>query len=89
MNVTIFWVCASIALVVFGVMIYSVATFRGSHGASETRVTFRHNTLVEILWALIPIVILVSAALPAIKMLAPITLASESLERTLGMNSHE
>jgi heme/copper-type cytochrome/quinol oxidase subunit 2 len=59
----ILWVCGFVAAAVFAVMIHSVATFRRSSG--------RHpSALAEILWAIVPIFIMVTSALPAVKMLA-------------------
>jgi cytochrome c oxidase subunit II len=71
MHVTIVWICAALAAVIFGVMLYSVATFRSAPGAGMA--AYRHSTIVEVLWALIPIVILVSAAAPAIKALVSLS----------------
>lgn len=64
----ILWACVAITAVVFGVMIYSIATFPKAH-ANPTRAaaTFRHSALVEVLWAIVPIVILVGMATPAVK----------------------
>jgi cytochrome c oxidase subunit II len=67
MYTLILWLCATTAVVVFGVMIYSIATFPASAGSAPA--TFRHRTLVEILWAVIPIVIILAMAAPAVKTL--------------------
>ena len=45
-------------MVVFGVMIYSLIKFRKSQGA-EADTTLVHSTKVEIIWTVIPILILV------------------------------
>lgn len=77
----ILWTCAFVAAAVFAVMIHSIATFRRSNAgpgardrdaaASPQREIPRDpRTLVEILWAIVPIFIMVSTALPAVKMLA-------------------
>ena len=57
----ILWICAFVAAAVFAVMIHSIATFRRASGPSAWR---------EILWAIVPIFIMVSTALPAVRMLA-------------------
>jgi heme/copper-type cytochrome/quinol oxidase subunit 2 len=57
----ILWICAFVAAAVFAVMIHSIATFRRGSGRSAWR---------EILWAIVPIFIMVSTALPAVRMLA-------------------
>jgi len=66
----ILWICVVIAAAVFGVMIYSIATFRKSKGAVPA--TFDHNTKAEVIWTVIPVVILVAMAVPAAKTLVKI-----------------
>lgn len=61
-----FTVCVVIAIVVFGVMIYSIATFRKSKGAVPDK-TLTHSTTVEIIWTAIPVLILIAMAIPAAK----------------------
>jgi cytochrome c oxidase subunit 2 len=60
----IFYVCVIIGIVVFGVMIYSLVKFRKSQG-SVADTTMVHNTKVEIVWTIIPVVILIAMAVPA------------------------
>ena len=59
-----FWICVAIAVVVFGAMIYSLIKFRRSQGAIADT-TMLHSTKVEIIWTIIPVVILVVMAIPA------------------------
>jgi len=61
----VLWICAAIALAVFGVMLYSVATFEHKTEGSTSREA--HNVTIEILWFSIPILIFVSALLPALR----------------------
>jgi cytochrome c oxidase subunit 2 len=70
LHMLILWICVAIAVVVFGVMIYSIATFRKSKGAVAA--TFDHNTKAEIIWTVIPVLILVGMAVPAAKTLVKI-----------------
>ncbi len=70
LHTMILWVCVAIAVAVFGVMIYSIATFRKSKGAVPA--TFDHSTTAEIVWTVIPVVILVLMAVPAAKTLVAI-----------------
>jgi cytochrome c oxidase subunit 2 len=70
LHMLILWVCVAIAVAVFGVMIYSIATFRKSKGAVSA--TFDHSTTAEIVWTLIPVVILIAMAIPAAKTLVRI-----------------
>lgn len=60
-------VCAVIGVVVFGVMIYSLIYHRKSRGY-EAAVFHEHPNL-EIVWTIIPFLILVGLAFPATKML--------------------
>ncbi len=63
LHMLIFWICVIIAVAVFGAMIYSIVKFRRSQGAVAA--TFDHSTRAEIVWTVIPIVILVAMAVPA------------------------
>ena len=65
MTAAVLWICAAIALAVFGVMLYSVATFEHKTEGSTSREA--HNVTIEILWFSIPILIFVSALLPALR----------------------
>ena len=70
LHMLILWICVAIAAAVFGVMIYSIATFRKSKGAVAA--TFDHSTKAEIAWTVIPVLILVGMAVPAAKTLVKI-----------------
>jgi cytochrome c oxidase subunit 2 len=71
LHMLIFLVCVAIAVVVFGVMIYSIIAFRKSRGAvAQTHLT--HSTRVEIVWTVIPVIILVVMAVPSARTLIDI-----------------
>jgi cytochrome c oxidase subunit 2 len=70
LHMLILWICVAIAVAVFSVMIYSIATFRKSKGAVAA--TFDHSTKAEIAWTVIPVLILVGMAVPAAKTLVKI-----------------
>jgi len=61
----IMWVCVAIFFVVFGAMFYSVFKHRKSVGAQAAH--FHENTTVEVIWTIIPFLILVGMAYPATK----------------------
>jgi len=63
LHMLIFTVCCIIAVVVFGAMIYSLLRHRKSLGAQPAK--FSHSTKAEIIWTIIPILILVGMAVPA------------------------
>lgn len=60
-------VCAIIGVVVFGVMIYSLIHHRKSKG--HVPATFHDNQRLEILWSIIPFLILIGLAIPATRVL--------------------
>src|SRR5471032_1449667 len=68
LHMEVFWVCVAIAVVVFGVMIYALLKFRHSQGAIADT-TMVHSTKVEIIWTIVPVVILVAMAIPAAKVI--------------------
>ncbi len=71
LHMLIFWVCVAIAVVVFAAMIYSIVTFRKSRGAiPDTKLT--HSAKVEIVWSLVPLIILVVMAVPSARTLIDI-----------------
>lgn len=63
LHMTIFFVCVVIGIVVFGAMFYSVFAHRRSR--NPVPATFHESTTVEIVWTVIPFVILISMAIPA------------------------
>ena len=58
------WVCVVIGVIVFGAMAYAMFRFRKSRGAVAD-VGFTHSTKLEIVWTLVPVVLLVGMAWPA------------------------
>ena len=71
LHMEIFWICVWIGVAVFGVMIWSMIRFRKSQGAVPD-VTMVHNTKVEMVWTVVPVIILVAMAVPAAKTLVEI-----------------
>lgn len=60
-------ICVIIGIVVFGVMIYSLIHHRKSKG--YVAASFHDNYRLELLWSIIPFVILIGLAIPATKVL--------------------
>jgi cytochrome c oxidase subunit 2 len=77
LHMSILYWCVAIAVVVFGVMIYSLLKFRKSQGAVPDT-TLLHSTNVEIVWTVIPIIILIFMAIPAARGLIKIEDTSNS-----------
>ena len=70
LHMTIFWISVVIGTMVFAVMFWSMFMHRRSRGAVPAK--FHENLTVEILWTVIPLLILVGMAIPATKTLIDI-----------------
>ena len=64
---TIMWIILVIFIGVFGVMFYAVYRFRRSKGAQAAE--FHENTTVEVIWTVIPFMVLIFMAWPATRTL--------------------
>jgi len=67
LHMLVLWISVAIGVVVFGAMIYSIVYHRKSKGAKAAQ--FHESTTVEVLWTIVPILILVGVAVPATKTL--------------------
>ncbi len=67
LHMLILEVCIGIGVVVFGAMFISIIKHRKSRGVQPSQ--FHESTTVEILWTIIPFLILVGMAIPATKAL--------------------
>ncbi|GGC93249.1 cytochrome c oxidase subunit II [Halopseudomonas salina] len=76
LHMLIFWICVVIGVIVFSVMFWSMFMHRKSRGAVPA--TFHENISVEVLWTVIPLLILIGMAVPATKTLIEIYDAEES-----------
>ena len=63
LHMMVFWWCVAIGVVVFGVMIISLVKHRKSKGAKPA--DFSHSMTAEVIWTVIPVVILLLMAVPA------------------------
>ena len=63
LHMMVFWWCVAIGIVVFGVMIISLFKHRKSKGVEPAK--FSHSTSAEVIWTVIPVVILLIMAVPA------------------------
>ena len=57
------WICVVIGAIVFGAMGWAMFKFRKSRGAVPAK--FSHNTTAEIIWTVVPVILLVIMAVPA------------------------
>ena len=67
LHTLIMWIIVGIFVVVFGAMTYAIVRHRKSVGRQARQ--FHENTTVEIVWTIIPFLILIGMAYPAIKTL--------------------
>jgi cytochrome c oxidase subunit 2 len=67
LHMIILWICVVIGIIVFGAMGYAMFAFRRSKGAVAA--TWSHNTTAEVIWTVVPVLILVAMAWPATRVL--------------------
>ncbi|MFO7603429.1 MAG: cytochrome c oxidase subunit II [Gammaproteobacteria bacterium] len=65
LHMLVLWIVTIVGIGVFAVIIYSLINHRKSKGAVAAQ--FHESTTVEVIWTLIPFVILVAIAVPATK----------------------
>ncbi|MDH3415498.1 MAG: cytochrome c oxidase subunit II [Gammaproteobacteria bacterium] len=63
LHMLVFWICVVIGIIVFGAMIWSLMMHRKSKGVEPA--TFSHSTVAEIIWTVIPVVILLAMSIPS------------------------
>ncbi len=63
LHMMMFWICVVIGVLVFSVMFYSMVMHRKSKGAKPAN--FHENVKVEVIWTVIPFIILIAMAWPA------------------------
>ncbi|MEX0922055.1 MAG: cytochrome c oxidase subunit II [Rhodovibrionaceae bacterium] len=61
------WLITGISLFVLGLLLYVMVRFSARRNPTPTKTT--HNTVVEVVWTVVPIVILVAIAIPSFKLL--------------------
>lgn len=75
-HIWLLWICLVIFICVFGVMFYSILKHRKSLGYKAAN--FHHSTTVEVVWTVIPCIILVVMAYPATKTIIKMKDTSEA-----------
>ncbi len=63
----LFWIITIITLFVLGLLVYVVVKFNAKANPVPSKTT--HNTLIEVAWTLIPVLILVGIAVPSFRLL--------------------
>ncbi|MBV8657464.1 MAG: cytochrome c oxidase subunit II [Burkholderiales bacterium] len=67
LHTLLLWICVGISIVVFGAMFYAILKHRKSAGHKAAN--FHESVTIEIIWTIIPILILVVMAYPATKLI--------------------
>jgi cytochrome c oxidase subunit II len=67
-NVVLLPLMTIVSLVVLGLMLWIVARYRAKANPVPSKTT--HNTTIEVIWTLVPVLILVAIAVPSIDLLA-------------------
>lgn len=75
LHMLIFFVCVIIGIAVFGAMIFALVRHRKSLGV-EPQTDMLHSTTAEIIWTMIPVMILIGMSIPAAQTLVKIEDAS-------------
>ena len=68
LHVWLVWVMFAISAFVLALLIYAVVKFRRKAHPVPTKTT--HNTAIEVIWTVVPVLILVAIAIPSIALLA-------------------
>ena len=63
----LFWIIVAVCLFVLALLVWIVIKYRAGANAVPSKV--HHNTLLEVAWTLIPVIILVVIAIPSFKLL--------------------
>ena len=86
LHMQILIVCAVIAAGVYSAMVYAIVRFRKSKGATPAK--FSHSTTAEIVWTVIPCIILIAMAVPAARTLVRLEDTRDS-ELTLQITGYQ
>ncbi|NND56366.1 MAG: cytochrome c oxidase subunit II [Xanthomonadales bacterium] len=76
LHMVILWICVVIGVIVFSAMLVSIVLHRKSRGHDAAQ--FTHSTKAEVVWTIIPVVILVVMAVPATTALVHMEVAPET-----------
>jgi cytochrome c oxidase subunit 2 len=63
----LFWIITAVSLFVLALLVWIVIRYRAGANATPSKV--HHNTLLEVAWTLIPVIILVFIAVPSFRLL--------------------
>ena len=81
LHMLVFWICVGIGILVFGAMGWSIIHHRRSKGAEAAN--FHESTTIEVLWTVVPLLILIAIAIPATATLIDLEDAKTDADITL------
>lgn len=87
LHTLVLWICVVIGAGVFGVIFYSMFAHRKSKGAVAAN--FHDSMTVEVLWTVIPFLILVGMAVPAAKTLIKMESPADDAEVTVKITGYQ
>ncbi len=76
LHMAILWICVVFGIIVFSAMLFSIVLHRKSRGHVPAK--FAHSAKAEFAWSIIPVVILISMAVPATRTLIQMEVAPET-----------
>lgn len=76
LHMIVLWICVVIGVIVFSAMFISIVLHRKSRNHEAAQ--FTHSTKAEIIWTIIPVVILIAMAIPATSALIHMEVAPET-----------
>ena len=62
------WLCAAISVFVLALLMWTMFRYRRAKNPTPSRNT--HNTFIEVVWTLVPVLILVAIAIPSIRLIS-------------------
>ena len=86
LNNVLFWLCVVISVFVMGLM--AIIFIRFNRKRNPIARKFTHNSLVEVLWTVIPVIVLVAIAIPSFRLLYFMDRTSEA-EMTIKAIGHQ
>jgi cytochrome c oxidase subunit 2 len=78
--------CGIISVIVLGLLLWAIVRYR--RGANATPSRNSHNTLIEVIWTLVPVLILVGIAIPSIRLLRH-TYSPPPADLTIKVTGHQ
>jgi cytochrome c oxidase subunit II len=82
----VFWIMVGICALVVALMAYVLFRFNAKRNPTPSRTT--HNTVIEVIWTIVPVLILVSIAIPSFRLLYYADVVPEA-EMTLKVTGHQ